>query len=437
MVIVGGILPLYTTHVHDELYARCLALDNGETTLIFVVCDSCMIPRSMFDEAKRIVHEATGVPLENMLLSTTHTHSATAADWCHLTGIPNSEYQRFVTRRMADGMRRALNNLEPARIGWGVGLEPRHVFNRRWFVKETAQMTNPLHGGKDLVRMNPTPGSKDLIRPAGPVDPEVGVLSVLAVNGRPIAVLANYALHYIGGMAAGEISADYFGAFAENLKNRLCGATQDPGFVAIMSNGTSGDVNNINFFQSPPPRRAPYEQIQVVANDLARVTEQVVRSIQYRDWVPLAVKQTELSLAVRKGSNAEVVRARETVARFKHAPAVGGFPPDWRERETIDLSTYPDRVSMILQAVQVGDLGITAAPCEIFAEIGLELKAKNPFRPSFTICLANGYNGYLPTAQQHEWGGYETWRAKSSYLEVNAAGKITASLLELLSQLRN
>jgi neutral ceramidase len=327
MTIVGGILPLKTTHIHDELYARCLALDNGETRLIFVVCDSCMIPRAIFDEAKRLVCAATGIPRENMMLSATHTHSATAADNCHLTGLPDPEYQRFLTRRIADGMRRALNNLEPARIGWGVGQEPRHVFNRRWFVQEAAQVTNPVSGSKDRVRMNPTPGSKDLVRPAGPVDPDVSVLSLIAINGRPLAVLANYSLHYVGGMPAGEISADYFGAFAENLKQRLCGLTQEPGFVGIMSNGTSGDVNNINFFQPAPPLRPPYEQIQIVANDVARVTERVVRSIQYHDWAPLAVTQTELTLAVRKGTAAEVARAREVVARLKNAPAVGGRPP--------------------------------------------------------------------------------------------------------------
>ena len=434
-VIVGGIMELKSTHVHDELQARCLALDNGETRRGFVVCDSCMIPREVFDDAKRLAHGATGLPLENMLLSATHTHSAPAAAWCHLSGRPDPEYQRFIARRIADGIRRALHNLEPARIGWGMTQEPRHVFNRRWFVQPAAQATHPLFGTKELVRMNPPRGSKELIRPAGPVDPEIGVISVVATNGRPLAVLANYGLHYVGGVPAGEVSADYFGAFAENLKRRLCESPQDPDFVAILSNGASGDVNNNNA-RLPAPARKPYEQINAVANDIASAVEKVVRGLHHRDWAPLGVKQAELSLAVRKPTADEVVRAREIVARSKGAPIVGGRPPDWREQETVDLSEYPERVSLILQAVRIGDLGLTGIPCEVFAEIGLELKAKSPFKPSFTVSLANGYNGYLPTAQQHEWGGYETWRAKSSYLEVNAAEKITAKLLELAGQLR-
>ena len=73
-------------------------------------------------------------------------------------------------------------------------------------------------------------------------------------------------------------------------------------------------------------------------------------------------------------------------------------------------------------------------PCEVFAEIGLELKRRSPLRPTFTIELANGYNGYLPSPEQHALGGYETWRATSSYLEVQASRKMTEALLEMLAE---
>ncbi len=75
-----------------------------------------------------------------------------------------------------------------------------------------------------------------------------------------------------------------------------------------------------------------------------------------------------------------------------------------------------------------------AIPCEVFAEIGLELKRRSPLRPTFTIDLANGYNGYLPSSEQHALGGYETWRATSSYLEVQASRKMTEALLEMLAE---
>src|SRR5690606_20782374 len=115
------------------------------------------------------------------------------------------------------------------------------------------------------------------------------------------------------------ISADYYGAFARILKNRLSGTNQNPEFVAMMANGTSGNINNNNY-ATPAVRRAPYEQIETVANAVAQVAHQVIRQIAYQDWVPLAVKQTELRLGVRKPTAEELARARTIVAQAKSAP---------------------------------------------------------------------------------------------------------------------
>jgi hypothetical protein len=100
------------------------------------------------------------------------------------------------------------------------------------------------------------------------------------------------------------------------------------------------------------------------------------------------------------------------------------------------LADYPDRYALPLQALRIGDIAVAAAPCEIFAETGLAIKAGSTFENTFTIELANGYSGYLPTPQEHEWGGYETWAARSSHLEVGAEPKIRAMLLELLDSLK-
>jgi neutral ceramidase len=110
--------------------------------------------------------------------------------------------------------------------------------------------------------------------------------------------------------------------------------------------------------------------------------------------------------------------------------------PEIYARETVLLHDYPAEVPLILQAFRIGQLAIAAIPCEVFVEIGLEIKERSPFKPSFTISLANGYNGYLPTVEHHSLGGYETWRARSSYLEENAAPKIVETILKLLDGLK-
>ena len=79
-------------------------------------------------------------------------------------------------------------------------------------------------------------------------------------------------------------------------------------------------------------------------------------------------------------------------------------------------------------------LTVAAIPCEVFVEIGLELKAAKPAQQLFTISLANGYNGYLPTPEHHRLGGYETWRARSSYLETEASTTIMKNLKEMIAE---
>lgn len=104
--------------------------------------------------------------------------------------------------------------------------------------------------------------------------------------------------------------------------------------------------------------------------------------------------------------------------------------------ETLHLSRYPDQKSIILQAIRLGEVAIAAAPCEVFAETGLAIKGRSPFPKTFTIELANGYGGYLPSPEQHKLGGYETWPARSSFLEVEAEPKIQQALVNLLKQLK-
>jgi hypothetical protein len=90
---------------------------------------------------------------------------------------------------------------------------------------------------------------------------------------------------------------------------------------------------------------------------------------------------------------------------------------------------------VILQAVRIGDVGIAAIPAEVFVEIGLDIRKRSPFAQTFTISLANGSYGYLPTPEQHKLGGYETWRG-TNRLEVEASAKMVDALTGLLTKLR-
>jgi hypothetical protein len=433
--INGGMSDRRATHIHDELHARCLVLDDGQTRLALAVCDMCMIPREVMDAAKQFVAEETGMRADHILISATHTHEAPTAAGV-FQSEPDPGYLEFLARRIAHGIRRATNNLEPAKIGWGVGKEPTQVFNRRWFMKPGFKLDDPFGRGTDKVRMNPPVGSPELDRPAGPTDPDVSIVSVQSKEGRPIAVLANYSLHYVGDSGPGHISADYFALFADRLQQLIGADRLDPPFVGIMSNGTSGDINNIDF-RGGRERRPTYGQMRHVAHVVADEAFRVYQSIEYHDWVPVAARTARLELGVRRPTPDEVAAAEQVVAKAQAENRAMRTIQEIYARETVLLSKYPEKVELILQALRIGGLGVTAIPCEVFADIGLELKQESPLKPTFTISLANGYNGYLPTPEHHALGGYETWRARSSYLEVDASPQITAKLLELLEELKS
>src|SRR5688572_1145688 len=327
ILIVGSFNPTPATHVHDPLYARTLVLDDGTMQIAFVIVDNVGVPQVVCDEAKRLITEKTGLPKSHVLISSTHTHSGgsarersdTTAEEIRdgFTGnLPKlAPYQQFIARRVTDSVRTAINRLEPAKIGWGSGSEPNQVFNRRWFVKSEENRRNPF-GGVDTVRMNPPSKQDELIKPAGPTDPEISFVSVQSKTGRPIALLANYSLHYVGGIPIGVISGDYFGVFDQRIGQMLGADRSDVPFVGIMSNGTSGDINNINF-RNRGPAMAPYEKMNRVANAVAAEVFRVYQTVQHQDWVKLDARYDEIALAPRRPSPEMVAYAKKILEKPK------------------------------------------------------------------------------------------------------------------------
>ncbi|MDX1927185.1 MAG: hypothetical protein SFV81_11745 [Pirellulaceae bacterium] len=433
--IIGGFVPFPATHVHDELHARCLVLDDGKTKLAIVVCDLLGMHRSLCVEARRLAQESTGILSDNILICGTHTHSAASALGPNRYSSDEelTEYQRFVARRVADGVKRAENLLRPAEVGFGQVDVPEHVFNRRWFMKEGTVPVNPF-GKFDKVKMNPPAGSKDLIEPAGKVDPTVSFIALREAksteNSQPsmIAVFSAYSLHYVGGVGEGAISADYFGYYCEALKRLQSTPTADPPFVALMANGTSGDVNNINFVQ-PRGRKAPYEQMSYVAGDIAAKVNATIANLTWQSQAELSAEYHEVDLKWREVDEELLSWVQETEAKVPETLSKNELGPIYAGRIRKLASASPETKAPV-QILKIGDICIGTSPCETFAETGLEFKERCPFKKSFLVELAHGYYGYLPTPRHFELGGYETWPG-TNYLEPQASVKIMDELIEM------
>jgi len=430
--IVGGFAPIPSQHIHDELHARCIVVDDGHTKLALVTCDLLGLHRHLSDEARRLITEATGIPRENVLISATHTHSAVSAMGAN-AGDPQdplTEYQQFVARRIADGVVRANNTLRPAEMAFGTVDIPEHLNNRRWSMRPGTMPANPF-GGIDLAKMNPPGGSPNLVEPVGPIDPIVSIIAFREPSGSPIAIFAAYSLHYVGGVGPGHVSADYFALFCQKLTQLLGVTDRDPEFVAIMANGTSGDINNINF-RTPRPSKPAYEQMRYVANDVATKVHATLATLTYQSNIRLAARYREPVLKWRHPTAEQLAWAKETLATPDDSGKVN-LPRVYADR-ALKLAEYPETTTVPVQVLALGDVAIGTMPCEVFCEIGMEFRERSPLKQAFMVELNHGYFGYLPTPRHHDLGGYETWLGTSK-LERDASVKLLDQLVEMTQEI--
>jgi hypothetical protein len=393
-----------------------------------------MLPRELLDKAKEVAREKTGIPTDRILISSTHTHSAPAAMGA-LGTDPDPDYAQFLTGQIAQGIEQAVKNLAPAKVGWAVVQAPEYTHCRRWITRPDKVKNDPF--GQPTVRAMMHPGyqNPDFLAPSGPVDAGLSLLSVQSPDGRPIALLGNYSQHIFD--VEDVLTAEYFGRFADRITHLIGADNLKPAFVGIMSQGTSGDLMWMDY--SLPKR--PAFDLDSYSNALTDRAYEGYKRIEYHDWVPLEMAETTLTLGVRLPSPQRLAWAKLVVA---HMPGplpkeITGVKPYEQHRnvyareQVLLVERGPTR-ELKLEAIRIGDLGITAIPNEVFAITGLEIKALSPLKPTFNIELANGAEGYIPPPEQHKLGGYTTWAARTAALEPDAAPKIVNTVLGLLSQ---
>ena len=414
--LVGHFDDRIADNIHDELWVKAIALADGTTTLGLVTCDLIGVPVATIAAAKDLIRERTGVPPECILISSTHTHTAPSARGA--LGTPETPgYAEWLVPRIADAFTMALGRLVPAELAHASGDVREEVHNRRWYMRD------------GQARMNPGYQNPDAIRPAGPTDPELGLLVVRDLERRPIAVYANLALHYVGNTQHTWVSADYFGEFARALQ-RIAGGE----FLVAMANGCQGNINNCDF--TKPARRAvhPYHNQERVANVVAAEAWKqwsLLREDDFRQDVRLAAELRLVPFQARVPTAEELAAAKAL-----YATAESSKDREWvYARELVLLSEQPSQWDVPVHALRVGDLAIAGLHGEVFVEIGLEIKSRSPFARTMVVGLANGSVGYIPTDQALGEGSYETRLCRHVRAPAGTARLWTDAALSALGQL--
>ena len=426
--------------VHDPLHVRAVAFQRDEGRVVICLIDAIGIGREMSDLAKSRASEKTGWKVEDMLICATHTHTAPKGG----TGMLGREaYEKLKHQKLEEAIVQAIESLEPAKVGFSSEDEPSEVRNRRWFLQPGTMPPNPL-GEKDQVKTNA--GRNHLVRPAGPIDPELCVIDVRNSRNKPLALIANYALHYVGGVPkkidnqgreVGMASADYFGEFSRIMPFRIGGVNPPDNFVAMMTNGASGDINNLVFTGTRAPR-SPFEQIRIVASKTADAAWRAVKKIEAYETKPvIATRQREVNLPYREPSEREIKLAEDLLQRTrKERDAINSRTTSVATR-VIEYANpkHPRTEPVLIQAFRIGEQAMVSMPFEVLVEIGLEIKRRSPFERTFLISMANGGYGYLPPPNQHKLGGYETWLGTSRF-QPQSSEILIKNLLEMLEDLR-
>lgn len=402
MPLQGSYAQRIAKAVHDELYAKAVVLEKDGSKAALVVCDSIGVPRSVVEEARRIIGSSTGVPGDRVMVSGTHTHSGPLLTWSPLTRSIGGDleitrqYIAALPARIAESVRLAEVDLATARASATEAQEQDLSINRRWLKRD---------GSVDWDRKwYPAPDDPDLVRPLGPIDPGIAIVFFESAKSDPLLTYVNFAMHAqcAGGL---EISADYPYALSEVLKVR--GA----GMLTMFSIGAAGNINPVHLkLERPMAGHARAARVgSILGGDVLKAYSrlQPVRSPDVR------VRSEMLHLQLAPLAPDAVQPARDVAARFGK-PGQPPFLELVHAGKVLDVAAREGRpLDAEVQVVALGrDVAWVGIPGEYFAELGLVIKRASPYPHTVVVELANGSLGYIPNRKAYTEGHYEAVSAR-------------------------
>ena len=404
-----------STGVHDPLYAKAIVFQNENEVAALVVCDLISITSPMSIEIRTAASDQTGIPYSNIIVAATHTHTgprhhAPVNDYIsrkqsgELTTSEQESYEALLLSGIVESIVDAHQNRRNVYVESGSGIAEDISFNRRFIMKD----------GK--VGWNPGIGNPSIVRPAGPIDPEVGIIMFRNTTDSELAgSLTSFANHTdtVGGT---EFSADYPGYLANALREGI-----GENFISVFGMGTSGDINHIDVKSDDTIQRG-HESVtrptgeklaEVVLNEIPNLIRATNSTLGVRSEIIYAPLQdftdNELRWALKEEREpfynerpflqrfrANKIRSLESMRNSGEAipPTVG--TENW---------TFPVEV----QVIQIGEhAAIVGLPGEVFVELGMAIKESSPFETTLIVELTNKGISYVPTKEAFAQGEYET-----------------------------
>jgi hypothetical protein len=430
----GGYGKSYHRTLHDPCKARAAVFDDGRRRVAVVGLDALALRRETVDEARKAITARTGIPAEAILLAASHSHSSGPiygvwpGEFDHASKLVqklayqqstmvDAQYEALVRKQIVEAVCQADASRVEARLAVGKGLEGQVSYNRRFRMNNGLSFTHP---GQD----NPA-----IVEPAGPIDPEVGVIGAWDEHGRLLGCVVNFACHAT--TSPGGISANYI-YYLEQAIRGVMGKQATVVFLA----GASGDVTQVDNL-SPHAFPEAEAWARLVGGRVGAEALKVLLAMRPATVGPVDARSRLLQIPKRRPSPQRVQQCREIVekdpkdvdaTRWTFAKEIVLLDALLSQRATAEVE---------VQAIQIGPVVLLANPAEWFCQYGLDMKARSPFPFTLPVTLANGCVGYVPTEDAFgpHGGGYETRLTSYSNLEITAGNQMLATALELAHQM--
>jgi len=413
------------TGTHDSLHAKAVVLRQGAEQIALVSCDLLGIPLGVTTKARAQASRRTGIPLRNIVICATHSHTGPLfegplRDHFHQVAEakyfhdPHEEldYPAFLVEQLAKVIAAAQGNLRPAQLQAGVATQPGLAFNRRYWMKNGKVVFNP-------GQLNP-----DIVRPAGPTDPDVGILLARNVQTKqPFAGLTVFAMHSdtVGGTL---YSADYEYYLEQTLQ-----AAFGKDFISAFGLGTCGDINHIDV--SRKNTTSGFAVAEHLGGTLGQTVLTVSPHLPLINHPALAARSTTLQVPLQEVTPGQVSDARALLERLGDTNIP--FLTKVAAVRTLDLASRGPTWPMEVQAFRLdARTAIVCLPGEIFVELGLAIKRASPFPHTLVISICNDRPSYVPTLKAFGEGSYEVTNARvkpgTGEMLVDSAVKLLKSL---------
>lgn len=431
----GGYGKSYHKSIHDPCKVRAAVFDDGKKVVALVGIDALGIHRSTVAKVRKSIHVRTGIAEEAILLGASHSHSSGP-----LSGVMPGEYDHAspevqklayqystcadpkylerVEKALVQAVCQAYEKRVEARAGAGKGRETTVAFNRRFKMRDGRTITHPGQG-------NPS-----ILEPAGPTDPDVGVVAAWDAQGNCLGCIVTFACHAT--TSPGGISANYI----YYLEKAIQGYFGKQAVVVFLA-GASGDITQVDN-RSPSKYPSGDQWAQLVGGRVGAEAVKVMLGLERGTLSPVDFRVQVLPIKRRPPSPERLQQCQELLRQ----PMEKVDRTEWTfAKEIVLLDALLKKspvVDVEVQAVQVGPAVFVTTPAEYFCQFGLDIKARSPFPLTFPVSLANGCVGYVPTEEAFaaDGGGYETRLTSYSNLEITAGQKMAEAGIELTKQMR-